>query len=81
MFCNMQVVENEKHFQLECSLYTYHINILLQVCYTNIENCANMDQEEQFIEILKNKYDKIIAVLGKYLHNSMTKWCGSNPPS
>ncbi len=38
-----------------------------------------MDLEETFIEIMKSKDDKIIAVLGKYLHYSMIKRCGANP--
>ncbi len=37
-----------------------------------------MDQEDKFIEIMKSKDNKIIPGLGKYLHNSMTKRCGSN---
>ncbi len=46
---------------------------LLQVCRANIEDFTNMDLEEKFIEIMKSKDDKIISVLGKYLHNCMIK--------
>ncbi len=69
---------------LECPLYTGLRNIVLQVCYTNIEDFANMDQEDTFIESMKSKDDNIIAVLGKYLHKTMTKRCWSNlnaPPN
>ncbi len=45
----------------------------------NIEDFANIDLENKFIEIMKTKDDKIIAVLGKYLHNSMIQRCGTNP--
>ncbi len=72
IFCDMQVDEDGKHFLLECPLYTDHRTHLLHVCYT-------INQNEKFIEIMKNKDHKIIAALGKYLHNSMTKCYGSNP--
>ncbi len=52
---------------------------MLQVYYTNMEDFVNMDQEDIFIKIMKSKDDKIIAVLGAYLHNSMSKCCESNP--
>ncbi len=38
-----------------------------------------MNQNEKFIEIMKNKDYKIIAALGKYLHNSINNHYGSNP--
>ncbi len=37
-----------------------------------------MVQEDKFIELMKRQDYKIIAILGKYLHNSMTKRCGNN---
>ncbi len=45
----------------------------------NIKNFRNMEQEVQFIELMKSKDDRIIVALGKYLHNSMTKCYGFNP--
>ncbi len=48
------------------------------VCHTNIKDFAHMVQEDKFIELMKRKDYKIIAILGKYLHNSMTKRCGNN---
>ncbi len=52
---------------------------MLQVCHTNIENFTNMNQGDRFVEIMKKRDDKIIAALGKYLHNSMTKRHGFTP--
>ncbi len=60
--------------ELECPLYTNLRKSLLQICHTNIEDFANMDLEDKFIEIMKSKDDNIIAVLGKYLQR-----CGANP--
>ncbi len=75
IFCGIQVVENEQHFLLECPLYTDYRTILLQVCHTNIEEFTNINQEDRFVEIMKNRDDKIITALsGKYLHNSMISW-------
>ncbi len=56
----VQVVENEKHFLLECPLYTDQRTILLQVCHTNIENFTNMNQEDRFVEIMKKKTIKLL---------------------
>ncbi len=58
---------------------THKLFILLQVCHMSLTNFRNMEQKVQFIEIMKSKDDRIIAALGKYLHNSMTKHYGSNP--
>ncbi len=35
--------------------------------------------EYKFIEIMKSKDDKIIAVLDKYVHNCMIKYSEANP--
>ncbi len=69
----MQVVEDEKHFPLECPLHADHGYMLLQKWHTNINNFRNMGQEYKYIEIIENKDNKIIALLDKYLQKSMTK--------
>ncbi len=69
----MQLVENEFHFLLECSLYINERNCLLQICQFEIESFGNLDPEDKFIEIMKNKKEIIIAALGKYIYNCMIK--------
>ncbi len=51
IFCDMQVVEDEKHFLLECPLYTDHTTLLLHVCYTKIKYFGNMNQNEKFMKL------------------------------
>ncbi len=36
-----------------------------------IESLGNLDPEDKFIEIMKNKKEIIIAALGKYIYNCM----------
>ncbi len=69
----MQTVENEFHFLLGCPLYINERNFLIQVCKFEIESFGNLNPEDKFIEIMKNKKEIIIAALGKYIYNCMTK--------
>ncbi len=74
----MQTIENEFHFLLECPLYINERNCLLQMCQFEIESFGNLDHEEKFIEIMKNKKEIIIAALGKYNYNCLIKIYKSN---
>ena len=69
----MQAVENEFHFLLECPLYINERNSFIQICQFEIEGFGNFDLEDKFKEIMKNKKKIIIAALGKYIYNCMTK--------
>ncbi len=72
----MQTVENEFHFLLEClecPLYINGRNCLLQICQFEIESFGNLDPEDKFIEIMKNKKEIIITTLGNYIFNYMIK--------
>ncbi len=79
IYCDRQIVENEKHFLLECPLYDDDRNALLQICAIEIENCGNIGRENKFIEIMNNKNAIVIAALGKYVYNSMIKCSTANP--
>ncbi len=69
----MQTVENEFHFLLECSLYINERKSLIHLCQFEIESFGNLDPEDKFIEIMKNKKEIVIAALGKYINNCMIK--------
>ncbi len=70
VYCEMQTDENEFYFLLECPLYINEMISLIQMCQFDIESFGNLDSEDKFIEITKNK--KIgIAALGKYMSNCM----------
>ncbi len=43
------------------------------MCQFEIESFGNLDHEEKFIEIMKNKKEIIIAALGKYNYNCLIK--------
>ena len=78
IFCDMNAVENEIHFLLECPLYVEERYPLLQVCQIEIEQLSELGQEETFIEIMKSKNGKVIAALSKYVYLSMLKRCKSD---
>ncbi len=73
VYCDMQIVENEFNFLLECPLYINEMNCLLQICQLEIESFGNLHPEDKFIEIMQNKKEIIIASRGKYIYNCMIK--------
>ncbi len=49
VYGDMQTVENEFHFLLECPLYINERNCLLQICQFEIESFGNLDPEDKCI--------------------------------
>lgn len=67
--CNYNVVEDEKHFLLECSKYISVRVILLKHILEEYPSFFNMSSEEQLYHIFSN--EKIIEHLVNYLHSAL----------
>ncbi len=75
IFCDLQIVEDENHFLLECPLYVDYRNTCYGYDQMKIKGFVNINSIAKFVEIMKNKNDKIVAAFGKYVCNSMIKRC------
>jgi len=53
--CDMRVVENEKHFLLDCPLYSdLRYNVYYE-CSKNIDNFYTLDNDDKFINMMHCK--------------------------
>ena len=69
--CNSTLVEDEKHFILQCPLYNLLRHDLFSEAAKHINNYRNLTEEQQFKEIMSNK--TLIIALGKYIKLSNIK--------
>jgi hypothetical protein len=67
--CNLQEVESEKHFLLNCPLYNNERKILFE----NINDIQNLNDDEKFVKIMSHKEKCITDALGKFIWQSLNK--------
>ena len=63
--CDLEEVEDETHFLLQCPLYCQQRTILMR---TIPSHTTSESQEELFIILMKSKETAVIKALGKYIH-------------
>ena len=71
--CNLNQVEDEQHFLLECSLYDNERTKLLQVIRQTKPNIDHETTHNKFCIIMSLKEVEIIKELGKYITDCMKK--------
>ena len=70
-YCN--VLEDEKHFLLQCPLYADLRNVLLIFIERKYPNFSSMTLDDKFIYILQNQDSQILTWLGKFLYRAFKK--------
>lgn len=68
--CNMNAIDDEYHFILDCSnLYIFRQN-LFHICSEKIINFNAMHRNEQFINIMMSTNINVITALSQFVYNS-----------
>ena len=70
-YCN--VLEDEKHFLLQCPLYADLRNLLFIHIERRYPNFSSMTLDDKFIYILQNQDSQILTWLGKFLYRAFKK--------
>ena len=66
-YCNLDDVEDEEHFILQCPLYNEERLSLLNSVVLNV---SAMSQRDVFVDLLSSKEPKTVKALGTFLHNA-----------
>ena len=69
-YCNLDDVEDEKHFLLKCPLYSEERLSLFKPVVLNV---SAMSQGDVFIYLLSSKEPTTVKALGIFLHNTFMK--------
>ena len=69
-YCNLDDVEDEKHFLLKCPLYNEE---RLSLFNSVVLNVSAMSQGDVFVYLLSSKEPTTIKALGTFLHNAFMK--------
>ena len=67
-FCN--VIENEYHFLIQCSLYEEQRKILFKRLTIEIPNFSIMDGQTKFIAMMNTESPTALTIIGKFIYNS-----------
>ena len=68
--CNLDEVEDEKHFRLKCPLYNGE---RLSLFNSVVLNVSAMSQGDVFVYFLSSKEPTTVKALGTFLHNAFRK--------
>ena len=68
--CNLNAIEDEKHFVLECPLYDNLRKKLLSEITKVSPYFKQLDYDDQFCWIMSNNLESIIPVVAEYLFNA-----------
>ena len=69
-YCNLDDVEDEKHFLLQCPLYNKE---RLSLFSSLVLNVSAMSQGDVFVYLLSSKEPTTVKALGTFLHNAFMK--------
>ena len=69
-FCKDDI-EDEKHFLINCPLYSKERKTIEKVYINNCARYANFDPEQKFIFLITNKNIDIIKTIGKFIYDSL----------
>ena len=69
-YCNLDDVEDEKHFLLKCPLYSEE---RLSLFKSVVLNVSAMSQGDVFMYLLSSKEPTTVKALGIFLHNAFMK--------
>ena len=69
-YCNLDDVEDEKHFLLKCPLYNEE---RLSLFSSVVLNVSAMSQGDVFVYLLSSKEPTTVKALGTFLHNAFMK--------
>ena len=69
--CNLKEVEDEKHFLMECPLYTTLRKTLMQIINKTCPNVSHLNSFEQFCWIMSCEINEIIQSLAEFIFNAM----------
>ena len=69
-YCNLDEVEDEKHFLLKCPLYNEE---RLSLFNSVVLNVSAMSQGDVFVYLLSCKEPTTVKALGTFLHNAFMK--------
>lgn len=65
--CNLNVIEDEFHFIIDCPFYNDDRERLFQKCNTVCPNFNCMSQEANFLWLLTHEDNIVLSDLGKYI--------------
>ena len=69
-YCNLDDVEDEKHFLLKCPLYNEE---RLSLFNSVVLDVSAMSQGDVFVYLLSSKEPTTVKALGTFLHNAFMK--------
>ena len=71
MSTNLNAIEDEKHFVLECPLYdNLRKKLLSEITKVLSPYFKQLDYDDQFCWIMSNNLESIIPVVAEYLFNA-----------
>ena len=73
LFCRSNKVEDEKHFIIECCLYSDERDRLFTKVITVNPDFASMHDDDKFEYLFRTDYERTLAWLGKFIHESLSK--------
>jgi hypothetical protein len=74
--CNLERVEDEEHFLIECPKYNPERQIMFKVADHHCKNFSNLSSHNKFIWIMSKESLEIISTLGYVLLTSFKKHVG-----
>ena len=66
--CNLEEIDDEKHFLLRCDTFSIHRQSLLYTCRLKCSNFKDYTPDEQFVFIMTSKDNIIIQSLATFVH-------------
>ena len=73
LFCRSKKVEDEKHFIIECCLYSDERDRLFTKMITVNPDFASMHDDDKFEYLFRTDNERTLAWLGKFIHESLSK--------
>ena len=73
LFCRSNKVEDEKHFIIECCLYSDERDRLFTKVITVNPDFASMHDDDKFEYLFRTDNERTLAWLGKFIHESLSK--------
>ena len=73
LFCRSNKVEDEKHFIIECCLYSDERDRLFTKVITVNPDFASMHDDDKFEYLFRTDDERTLAWLGKFIHESLSK--------
>ena len=65
--CNTKEIEDEEHFIMNCAIYKFHRDDMLQSCLSICPNFTSLNNRAKFLYLLTNENKIILKALGKFI--------------